>query len=106
MPDELIQQVEDEARQRRLLDLGESMVKGYLYFASALSYILGLVFGIVFLARCKYQENRKLGTVCIILAVVNIVFIGLCVAAYIVVIAAAIFGLAASTTGAGAAGGG
>lgn len=106
MPDALVPQVEFEARARRLLDLGESMVKGYLYFASALSYILGLIFGIVFLARCKYQENRKLGTVCIILAVANIVVMGLCVAAYVIVIAAAIFGLAASTAGAGAAGGG
>jgi uncharacterized membrane protein YphA (DoxX/SURF4 family) len=75
---------EDE-RERRLLDLLGPLVRAYLYFASAVSSVWGFVFGVVALARCAEPENKKLGKVCLILAVVNTVVVGLCVAIYVAV---------------------
>jgi uncharacterized membrane protein YphA (DoxX/SURF4 family) len=75
---------EDE-RERRLLDLLGPLVRAYLYFAAAVSSVWGFVFGGVALARCAEPENKKLGKVCLILAVVNTVVVGLCVAIYVAV---------------------
>jgi len=106
MPDELTPPTDFDARVRRLVDLGEAFVKAYLYFASGLSSVWGFVFGVVLLARCKYQENRKLGTVCIILGVVNTVLVGLCAAAYVVLVAIGMMGILAGAAGGGTAAGG
>ena len=72
-------------RERRLLDLAAPLVRAYLYFAAAVSSVWGFVFGGVVLARCAEPDNKKLGKVCLILAVVNTVVVALCVAVYVAV---------------------
>jgi hypothetical protein len=75
-----------EERRRRLLDLGEPVILATLYFYSVLSWIWGLVIGVVAMAQCKVEANRRVGRTCLILAAVNFVLIGCLVAAYILLI--------------------
>ncbi len=81
-----IANVEFEERSRRLLDLLEPVALTFLYFYSVLSFIWGLVFGIVAMAQCKLDANKRVGKVCIILAVVNFVLITCLVVAYVIII--------------------
>ncbi len=81
-----IANVEFEERSRRLLDLLEPVALTFLYFYSVLSFIWGLVFGIVATAQCKLDANKRVGKVCIILAVVNFVLITCLVVAYVIII--------------------
>jgi hypothetical protein len=73
-------------RVHRLLDLVEPLAVAGLYFLSVISWIYGLVFGIVALAQCKLEANKRVGKICIILAIINFVLIGCLVAAYILII--------------------
>jgi hypothetical protein len=75
-----------EERVHRLLDLVEPLAVAGLYFLSVISWIYGLVFGIVALAQCKLEANKRVGKICIILAIINFVLIGCLVAAYILII--------------------
>jgi hypothetical protein len=92
-----------EERSRRLLDLLEPAVLTALYVYSVLSWIWGLVFGIVAMAQCKLDANKRVGKICIILAVVNFVLIGCLVAAYIllIIIAVAFYAFLGSSSGGG-----
>jgi hypothetical protein len=86
MANELTNAAAWEERERRLLDLGEPAAVTVLYFYSVLSWVWGLVFGVVATAQCKLEANRRVGKICIILAAVNFVLIGCLVAAYILLI--------------------
>jgi len=103
MADELTNAGEWEERERRLLDLGEPAFLTVLYFYAVLSWIWGLVFGTVALAQCKLEANKRVGKICIILAIVNFVLIGCLVAACVVIIifAAGAWAYLASPSGAG-----
>jgi hypothetical protein len=92
-----------EERERRLLDLGEPTLLTLLYVYAVLSWIWGLVLGIVTLAQCKLEANKRVGKICLILAVVNFVLIGCLVAAYILFIFLALgaYALLASPSGSG-----
>lgn len=92
-----------EERMHRLLDLVEPLAVAGLYFLSVISWIYGLVFGIVALAQCKLEANKRVGKICLILAVVNMALIALLVVVYVVLIALAVFGVAwfASSGGGG-----
>gem|GEM_PF-2214695 len=79
-----------EERARRLLDLGEPVLLTALYFYSVLSFIRGLVFGLVATTQCKLEANKRVGKICLMLAVVNVVLIGcLVVASALIIIFAA-----------------
>lgn len=86
MADELTNAGEWEERERRLLDLGEPAFLTGLYAYSVLSWIWGLVFGLVATAQCRLEANKRVGKICIILAVVNFVLIGCLVAVYVILI--------------------
>jgi hypothetical protein len=86
MADEPGKAAEWEERERRLLDLGEPAFLTALYFYSALSWIWGLVFGLVATAQCKLDANRRVGKICLILAAANFILVGCLVAFYIIVI--------------------
>jgi hypothetical protein len=86
-----------EERVRRLVDLMQPLFVAGLYFSSVISGIYGLVFGIVALVQCKLEANKRVGKVCIILAIVNFALITCFVIAYMVLIFA-IIGWAASLT--------
>lgn len=103
MADELTNAADWEERERRLLDLGEPALLTGLYAYSVLSWIWGLVFGLVATAQCKLEANKRVGKICIILAVVNFVLIGCLVAAYILLIFFALgsYALLASPSGSG-----
>jgi hypothetical protein len=103
MADELTNAAEWEERERRLLDLGEPTFLAVLYFYAVLSWIWGLVFGLVATAQCKLEANKRVGKVCIILAVVNFVLIGCLVAVYIILIFLALgsYAFLASPSGSG-----
>lgn len=103
MADELTNAVEWEERTRRVMDLGEPLFLAGLYFMSVISWIYGFIFGIVATAQCKLEANRRVGKICIILAVVNFVLIGCLVAAYIIiaVLGASYIYLTASPAGGG-----
>lgn len=75
-----------EDRERRLLDLLEPAGLTFLYFYSVTSWILGVVAGLVTLAQCKLEANRRVGKICLILAAVNFLLIGCLVAAYVVLL--------------------
>jgi hypothetical protein len=92
-----------EERMHRLLDLGGPLLVAGLYFASVISWIYGLVFGIVATTQCKLDANKRVGKICLILAAVNFVLIGCLVAAYILMI---IFALGLYASAASPAGGG
>lgn len=95
--------VDWEERGRRLLDLLEPVVLTCLYFYSVLSFIWGLVLGLVTLTQCKLEANKRVGKICVILAVVNFVLMGCLVAAYIlmIVFAAGLYAFLASPSGGG-----
>lgn len=103
MSDELTNAGEWEERERRLLDLGEPALLTTLYVYAVLSWIWGLVFGLVATAQCKLEANKRVGKICIILAVVNFVLIGCLVAAYILLIFLALgsYAFLASPSGGG-----
>jgi hypothetical protein len=103
MADELTNAAEWEERERRLLDLGEPTFLAVLYFYAVLSWIWGLVFGLVATAQCKLEANKRVGKICIILAVVNFVLIGCLVAVYIILIFLALgsYAFLASPSGSG-----
>jgi hypothetical protein len=84
------------AREQRLLDLLEPVALASLYVYSLVSSIMGLVFGVVATVQCKLPANKKVGRVCIILALVNILLVTLCVVAYVVILVIAFAGLAAA----------
>ncbi len=92
-----------EERSRRLLDLLEPMALTVLYVYSVLSWIWGLVFGVVVTAQCKLDANKRVGKICIILAVVNFALIGCLVAAYIflIIIAVGLYAFLGSSSGGG-----
>lgn len=92
-----------EERVHRLLDLVEPLAVAGLYFLSVISWIYGLVFGIVALAQCKLEANKRVGKICLILAAVNIALIALLVVVYVVVVIIVVGGLAwfASSGGGG-----
>ena len=81
-----------EERMHRLLDLVEPLAVAGLYFLSVISWIYGLVFGIVALAQCKLEANKRVGKICVILAIVNFALIGCLVVAYAVVVIFAVSG--------------
>ena len=86
MADEKLTAVAYEERMHRLLDLGEPLAVAGLYLLSVFSWIYGLVFGIVAMAQCKLAANKRVGKICIILAIVNFALIGCLVAAYVFII--------------------
>ncbi len=86
MAEEKLTAASYEERMHRLLDLGEPLAVAGLYFLSVISWIYGLVFGIVTMAQCKLDANKRVGKICIILAIVNFVLIGCLVAAYVLII--------------------
>lgn len=86
MAEENVPTVDWEERSRRLLDLLEPVALTFLYFYSVLSFIRGLVFGIVAMAQCKLEANKRVGKICIVLAIVNFILIGCLVVAYVVLI--------------------
>jgi hypothetical protein len=92
-----------EGRERRLLDLGEPALLTGLYAYSVLSWIWGLVFGVVAAAQCKLEANKRVGKICIILAVANFVLIGCLVAVYVILIFLALgsYATLASPSGSG-----
>ena len=63
-----------------------------LYFLSVISWIYGLVFGIVALAQCKLEANKRVGKICVILAIVNFALIGCLIVAYALVVIFAVSG--------------
>ncbi len=73
-------------RENRLVDLLEPAVLTALYFYALVSGVWGLVAGIVAVARCKLEANRRVGKICIILAVVNFALVACLVVAYILII--------------------
>jgi len=75
-----------EERTRRLLDLLEPLSVAGLYFLAIFSWIYGLVFGIVTLSQCKLEANKRVGKICVILAVVNFALIGCLVVGYVLLI--------------------
>ncbi len=81
-----------EERMHRLLDLVEPLAVAGLYFLSVISWIYGLVFGIVALAQCKLEANKRVGKICVILAIVNFALIGCLIVAYAVVVIFAVSG--------------
>lgn len=81
-----------EERVHRLLDLVEPLAVAGLYFLSVISWIYGLVFGIVALAQCKLEANKRVGKICVILAIVNFALIGCLIVAYAVVVIFAVSG--------------
>jgi hypothetical protein len=83
-----------DERTHRLLDLLEPLSIACLYFMSVISWIYGLVFGIVASTQCKLEANKRVGKICIILALVNFALIALVVVLYVVLVVLAIFGLA------------
>lgn len=101
MAKENVTTAEWEERGRRLLDLLEPAVLASLYFTSVLSWIWGLVFGLVATTQCKLEANKRVGRICIILAVVNFVLIVCLVAAYVLMIifAAGLWASRASPSG-------
>ncbi|NIT35913.1 MAG: hypothetical protein GTN49_05350 [candidate division Zixibacteria bacterium] len=103
MAEESVTSAEWEERGRRLLDLLEPLAITYLYFNSVLSWLWGLVFGLVALTRCKLEANKRVGGICIILAIVNFVLIGCLVAACFLMIAfaAGLWASRASPSGGG-----
>jgi len=103
MADELTNAGEWEERERRLLDLGEPAFLAVLYSYAVLSWIWGLVFGLVATAQCKLEANKRVGKICIILAVANFVLIGCLVAVYVILIFLALgsYATLASPSGSG-----
>ncbi|MGD8717926.1 MAG: hypothetical protein PVH29_03790 [Candidatus Zixiibacteriota bacterium] len=87
-----------DERTHRLLDLLEPLSIACLYFMSVISWIYGLVFGIVASTQCKLEANKRVGKICIILALVNFALIALVVVLYVVLIVFMIFGLAWSAS--------
>lgn len=85
-----------EERGRRLLDLLEPVMLTVLYVYSVLSWVWGLVFGAVAATQCKLEANKRVGKICMILALVNFVVIGCLVAAYIILLIFLALGLYAS----------
>lgn len=81
-----------EERMHRLLDLVEPLAVAGLYFLSVISWIYGLVFGIVALAQCKLEANKRVGKICVILAIVNFALIGCLIVAYALVVIFAVSG--------------
>jgi hypothetical protein len=75
-----------EERSRRLLDLLEPVTLTVLYVYSVLSWIWGLVFGVVAATQCKLDANKRVGKICLILALVNFVLIVCLVTAYIILL--------------------
>jgi hypothetical protein len=92
MAEEKLTTVAYEERVHRLLDLAEPLAVAGLYFLSVISWIYGLVFGIVAMAQCKLDANKRVGKICVILAIVNFVLIGCLVAAYVLIIIFAVSG--------------
>ena len=105
MADEKVTAVDWEERGRRLLDLLEPVVLTCLYFYSVLSFIWGLVLGLVATTQCKLEANKRVGKICIILAIVNFVLVTCLVVAYVILIILAA-GLWAYLVSPSAAGGG
>lgn len=103
MADELTNAGEWEERTRRVMDLGEPLFLAGLYFMSVISWIYGLIFGIVATAQCKLEANRRVGKICIVLAAVNFLLVGCLVAAYVLVIIFAVgsYAFLASPAGSG-----
>ncbi len=101
MAEENVTTAEWEERGRRVLDLLEPSALTYLYFTSVLSWIWGLVFGLVATTQCKLEANKRVGWICIILAIVNFVLIGCLVAVYFLAImfAAGLWASRASPSG-------
>ncbi len=101
MAEESVTTAEWEERERRLLDLLEPAALTYLYFTSVLSWIWGLVFGLVATTQCKLEANKRVGGICIILAIVNFVLMGCLVAVYFLMImfAAGLWAYLASPSG-------
>jgi uncharacterized membrane protein len=99
--EENVTTAEWEERGRRVLDLLEPAALTYLYFTSVLSWIWGLVFGLVATTQCKLEANKRVGWICIILAIVNFVLIGCLVAVYFLAImfAAGLWASRASPSG-------
>lgn len=95
--------VDWEERGRRLLDLLEPVALTLIYFYSVLSFIWGFVLGLVATTQCKLEANKRVGRICIILAVINFVLIGCLVAAYVLMIifAAGLWASRASPSGGG-----
>jgi hypothetical protein len=92
--DRTIPAAEWDERTRRLLDLLEPLAVAGLYFTSFASWIYGIIFGVVVMAQCKLEANKKVGKICLILAIVNIALIALCVVIYVVVVLFAVAGFA------------
>jgi len=85
-----------EERERALVDLARPLALGVVWVQSFLSLVYALVYGIVLLVQSKEAENRKAGVICLVLGAANVVFIGLIVALYIILVAAAVIGLSKS----------
>lgn len=92
MAEEKVTLVAYEERMHRLLDLAEPLAVAGLYFLSVISWIYGLVFGIVTLAQCKLEANKRVGKICVILAIVNFALIGCLILAYALVVIFAVSG--------------
>jgi uncharacterized membrane protein len=103
MAEEKLTAASYEERTHRLLDLVEPLAVAGLYFLSVISWIYGLVFGVVATAQCKLEANKRVGKICIILAIVNFVLVGCLVAAYILIIIFAVgsYAFLASPSGGG-----
>ena len=86
-----------EERVHRLVDLVQPLFVAGLYFMAVISWVYGLIFGIVTMAQCKLEANKRVGKICIILAIVNFALILCFVVAYMVIIFA-VLGWAASMT--------
>ena len=81
--------VDWDERKRRLVDLMEPLLVAYLYLMSVLSPIFGIVLGIVALKKCELEKNKRVGKVCVIISIVMFGVWALCIAAYVVIIVAA-----------------
>ncbi len=76
MAEENVTTAEWEERGRRVLDLLEPSALTYLYFTSVLSWIWGLVFGLVATTQCKLEANKRVGKICVI---ISAIVLGLCI---------------------------
>jgi len=87
--EEPILNIDWDERKRRLVDLLEPIAIAYLYIASLLSPVFGLVIGIVAMKKCQLEKNKRVGKICLILGIVAIGLWSLCVVAYVLIIVAA-----------------
>ncbi len=92
-------------REKRVVDLLEPALRVGLYVSSLASLVYAVVFGLVLLVQCKVAANKRVGTICLILAAVHTVLVAALVVVYVAFIIF-IIAAAAAKGGAGAAAGG